>query len=259
MAEPQNVVAAPRSQAAGGPAAMGFVGRAPPNSIEAEEYLLSCCLLDGGETIARCLEARLAPEAFYFPPNRIIFETLCAIYQKSPPVAIEVLIEELRTAQQLEAVGGVPYLIQVSARIPTTAQAVYFIEKVRELYLLRELIKVTTSTVEQCYAYQGGLEGFIDRVEQDIFRVTQDRISDAAQSMKGPTLEAMTVVNKLLDKKGELTGVTSGFKDLDEYTFGFQRQEMIVLAARPSMGKTSLALNFAEAAALPKKGAPVPT
>ena len=259
MAEPQNVVAAPRSQAAGGPAAMGFVGRAPPNSIEAEEYLLSCCLLDGGETIARCLEARLAPEAFYFPPNRIIFETLCAIYQKSPPVAIEVLIEELRTAQQLEAVGGVPYLIQVSARIPTTAQAVYFIEKVRELYLLRELIKVTTSTVEQCYAYQGGLEGFIDRVEQDIFRVTQDRITDAAQSMKGPTLEAMTVVNKLLDKKGELTGVTSGFKDLDEYTFGFQRQEMIVLAARPSMGKTSLALNFAEAAALPKKGAPVPT
>ena len=169
------------------------------------------------------------------------------------------LIEELRTTKQLEAVGGVPYLMQVSSRIPTTAQAVYFIEKVRELHLLRELIKVTTSTVEQCFNYQGGLEEFIDKVEQDVFRVTQDRISDAAKPMKEPTHEAMTVIHKLMMKKGELTGVTSGFKDLDQLTFGFQRQEMIVLAARPSVGKTSLALNVAEAAALPKRGEPVPT
>ena len=205
--------------------------------MEAEEYLLSCCLLDGGDTIARCLEARLAPEAFYFPPNRIIFEKLCALYQRSPPVGIEMLIEELRTAQQLDAVGGTPYLIQISARIPTTAQAVYFIEKVRELYLLRELIKVTTSTVEQCFAYQGGLEEFIDQVEQDIFRVTQDRISDAAKPMKEPAREAMTVINKLMMKKGELTGVASGFKDLDQLTFGFQKQEMIVLGGPPLDGQ----------------------
>jgi replicative DNA helicase len=243
----------------GGQAGSLFSGRTPPHSVEAEEYLLSCCLLDGGDTIARCLEAKLSPLAFYLPANRLIFEKLAELYQKSPPVGIEMLIEELRTTKQLEAVGGVPYLMQVSARIPTTAQAVYFIEKVRELYLLRELIKVTTGTVEQCFSYQGGIEEFIDKVEQDIFRVTQDRISDAAQPMKEPTHEAMTVINKLMMKKGELTGVTSGFKDLDSLTFGFQRQEMIVLAARPSVGKTSLALNVAEAAALPKKGHPVPT
>jgi replicative DNA helicase len=236
-----------------------FAGRTPPHSVEAEEYLLSCCLLDGGDTIARCLEAKLAPQAFYLPANRVIFEKLCELYQRSPPVAIEMLIEELRTTKQLEAVGGVPYLMQVSSRIPTTAQAVYFIEKVRELYLLRELIKVTTSAVEQCFNYQGGLEEFIDKVEQDVFRVTQDRISDAAKPMKEPTHEAMTVINKMMMKKGERTGVVSGFKDLDDLTWGFQKQEMIVLAARPSVGKTSLALNVAEAAALPKKGAPVPT
>ena len=260
MAETPSLVAPSRPQSVdAGPVAGAFVGRTPPHSLEAEEYLLSCCLLDGGDTIARCLEARLAPDAFFFPPNRIIFEKLCALYQKSPPVAIEMLIEELRTAQQLEAVGGVPYLIQVSARIPTTAQALYFIEKVRELYLLRELIKVTTSTVEQCFAYQGGIEEFIDRVEQDIFRVTQDRISDAARPMKEPTREAMMVIDKLMMKKGEKTGVVSGFKDLDDLTFGFQKQEMIVLAARPSVGKTSLALNIAESAALPKKGDAVPT
>jgi replicative DNA helicase len=260
MAEITSAPLSPRVPAGGGDlAASAFAGRTPPHSVEAEEYLLSCCLLDGGDTIARCLEAKLAPAAFYLPANRVIFEKLCELYQRSPPVAIEMLIEELRTTKQLEAVGGVPYLMQVSSRIPTTAQAVYFIEKVRELHLLRELIKVTTSTVEQCFSYQGGLEEFIDKVEQDVFRVTQDRISDAAKPMKEPTHEAMTVIHKLMMKKGELTGVTSGFKDLDQLTFGFQRQEMIVLAARPSVGKTSLALNVAEAAALPKKGEPVPT
>ncbi len=230
-----------------------------PFSAEAEEYLLSCCLLDGSDTIARCLEKRILPEAFYVPANRIIFEKLVELYQKQPPVAIEVLAEELKTSRQLDEIGGFAYLMQVSGRIPTTAQADYFIEKVRELYLLRELIKVATKAVEQCYSYQGGMEEFIDKVEQDIFAVTQDRITDGAKQMKGPTTEAMAVITKMMMKKGELTGVSSGFKDLDQFTFGFQRQEMIVLAARPSMGKTSLALNFAEAAAMPRRGEGVTT
>ena len=170
---------------------------------------------------------------------------------------VAVLAEELKTARQLDAVGGYAYLAQISGRIPTTAQAQYFIDKVRELHLLRELIKVATGAVENCLNFSGGLEEFIDKVEQDIFRVTQDRISDSAKQMKEPTHEAMNVITKMMMKKGELTGVTSGFKDLDALTWGFQRQEMIVLAARPSIGKTSLALNFAEAAALPKSGEPV--
>jgi replicative DNA helicase len=236
-----------------------MVGRMPPHSIEAEEYLLSCCLLDGSDTIARCLEARLPSAAFYSPANRLIFEKLCELYQKNPPVDVAVLAEELKTSRQLESIGGFAYLTQISGRIPTTAQAQYFIEKVRELYLLRELIKVATGAVENCYSYQGGLEEFIDKVEQDIFRVTQDRVSDAAQPMQAPTKEAMNVITKMMMKQGELTGVTSGFRDLDQLTFGFQRAEMIVLAARPSMGKTSLALNIADAAALPRRGEPVAT
>jgi replicative DNA helicase len=228
--------------------------RGMPHSVEAEEYLLSCCLLDGSETIARCLEAKLPPAAFYVPANQIIYEALCDIYSRRPPVDVAVLAEELKTARQLDAVGGYGYLAQISGRIPTTAQAQYFIDKVRELHLLRELIKVATGAVENCLNFSGGLEEFIDKVEQDIFRVTQDRISDSAKPMKEPTHEAMNVITKMMMKKGELTGVTSGFKDLDSLTWGFQKQEMIVLAARPSIGKTSLALNFAEAAALPKHG-----
>jgi replicative DNA helicase len=237
----------------------GMVGRTPPHSVEAEEYLLSCCLLDGSDSIARCLEAKLPGAAFYSPANRLIYEKLCELYQKSPPVDIAVLAEELKTSRQLDSVGGFAYLTQISGRIPTTAQAQYFIDKVRELYLLRELIKVATGAVESCYSYQGGLEEFIDKVEQDIFHVTQDRVSDAAKPMKEPTHEAMNVITKMMMKKGELTGVSSGFRDLDELTFGFQRAEMIVLAARPSMGKTSLALNMAEAASMPKKGEGVAT
>jgi replicative DNA helicase len=234
-------------------------GRAPPHSLEAEEFLLGCCLLDGADTIARCLEAKLPGAAFYSSANRVIYEKVCELYQKSPPVDVAVLAEELKTSRQLDAVGGYAFLSQLSGRIPTTAQAQYFLDKVRELHLLRELIKVATVTVENCLNFQGGLPEFIDKVEQDVFRITQDRISDSAKPMKDPTHEAMNVITKMMMKKGELTGVSSGFKDLDALTWGFQRQEMIVIAARPSMGKTSFALNIAEAAALPRKGDPVPT
>src|SRR5690606_6664877 len=233
-----------------------LIGRSPPHSIEAEDYLLSCCLLDGNDVVARCLEGKLSAAAFYSSANRIVYEKLVELYNSGTAIDLAVLAEELKTSRQLDEIGGYAYLTRISGAIPTTAQAGYFIEKVRELHLLRELIKVATGAVENCYNYEGGLEEFIDKVEQDIFKVTQDRISDAAKQMKGPTQEAMQVITKMMMKKGELTGVSSGFKDLDQFTFGFQRQEMIVLAARPSMGKTSLALNFAEAAAMPKRGDP---
>ncbi|RXK55452.1 replicative DNA helicase [Oleiharenicola lentus] len=231
--------------------------RSPPHSAEAEEHVIACCLLDGSDTIARCLESRVTAEAFYLPQNRLLFEVMLELYQKSPPVSLEILAEELKTRRQLEAVGGFPYLMQVTGKIPTTAHAGYFIEKVREKHLLRELIKTATGAVEQAYSFTGGLEEFVDKIEQDLFKVTQDRVSDNAQEIKEAIKDANTVIAKLLMKKGELTGVSSGFKDLDAMTFGFQRQEMIIIAARPSMGKTSFALNIAEAAAMPKKGDPV--
>jgi len=230
-----------------------FSGRTLPHSIEAEEYLLSCCLLDGAEVISRCLEARLRPESFYLGTHGLIFERLLELYNRQMPIDVAVLSEELKTTKQLEAVGGYAFLTQVSGRIPTTAQAGYFIEKVRELHLLRELIRSATGAVEECYNFSGGIEEFVDKVEQNLFAVTQNRVSESVKQMKEPTREAMNVITKMMMKKGELTGVSSGFKDLDALTFGFQRQEMIVLAARPSMGKTSLALNIAEAAALPRE------
>jgi replicative DNA helicase len=190
-----------------------------------------------------------------------LFEVIVELYEKGTPLTLEVLSEELKTRRQFEAIGGFAYLIQVVGKIPTTAHAGYFIEKVREKHLLRELIKSATGAVEQCYGFTGGIEEFVDKIEQDIFRVTQDRVSDSAKHIDIAIKEANRVIAKLVLDRGEPTGVTSGFKDLDAMTFGFQKQEMIIIAARPSMGKTSFALNIAESVALPvsAKRAPVST
>lgn len=234
----------------------GGVGRSLPHSLEAEEYLLSCCLLDGSDVVSRCLEARIKPESFYDPKHGIIYERMLELYNRQAPIDISVVAEELKTARQLDQIGGYAFLTQVSSRIPTTAQASYFIDRVREQALLRDIIRTATGAVEDCYGFSGGIDEFVDQIEQKIFGVTQNRVSESAKPMKDPTREAMNVITKMMMKKGELTGISSGFKDLDALMWGFQRTEMIVLAARPSMGKTSLALNFAEAAALPKKGIP---
>src|SRR5215212_5570143 len=238
-----------------GAAALAAVGRTLPHSIEAEEYLLSCCFLDGADVVSRCLEARIKPESFYDSKHGIVFERLLDLYNRQAPIDISVVAEELKTARLLDQIGGYAFLTQVSSRIPTTAQASYFIEKVREQALLRELIRSATGAVEDCYGFTGGIDEFVDQIETKIFNVTQNRVSETAKQMREPTREAMNVITKMMMKKGELTGISSGFKDLDALMWGFQKSEMIVLAARPSMGKTSLALNFAEAASMPKKGA----
>lgn len=229
------------------------IGRTLPHSLEAEEYLLSCCLLDGADVVSRCLEARIKPESFYDSKHGIVYERLLDLYNRQAPIDVSVVAEELKTARQLDAIGGYAFLTQVSSRIPTTAQASYFIEKVREQALLREIIRSATGAVEDCYGFSGGIDEFVDQIETKIFSVTQNRVSESAKQMREPTREAMNVITKMMMKKGELTGISSGFKDLDTKLWGFQKKDLIILAARPSMGKTSLALNFAEHAALPKQ------
>lgn len=235
------------------------LGRSLPQSREAEEYLIACCLLDGTDSISKCMEKRLTEDAFYTPANRTVFKTIIDIYQTRPPVAIEVVTEELAKAGELDEIGGVSFLVEISSKIPTTAQVDYFIDRVRELHILRNLIGVGTSAVQQCYEFTGGLEEFVDKVEKEIFEVTQDRVSDAAKTMAQTTKDAWVVIDKMMHHKGEITGISSGYKELDAMTYGFQKAEMIILAARPSMGKTSLALNMAEFAALPKRGEPAAT
>jgi hypothetical protein len=136
-----------------------------PWSEEAEQHVLACCLLDGSDTIERCLEGKLTADSFFSAANRVVFEVILDLHRVSPPVTLEVLAEELKTRRLLESIGGFSYLMQVTGRIPTTAHAAYFIQKVREQEVLRSLIKTATGAVEQCYSYTGGIDELMTNVE----------------------------------------------------------------------------------------------
>ncbi len=243
-------------------APLQVAGRTLPQSEEAEAGLLACCLLDNSDVVARCQEQKMTAEAFHNPGHRMIYESICRVYDKKSTVDLILVCEDLKDQGQLDEVGGPAFVSELTNRIETTAHAVHFIDLVREKYLLRRLIRTATQTVEKCFNFaHEGLETFIGEIEQEIFRISEDRISESAQPISESVGEAVKIIHKLIERKGELSGLTSGFADLDKLTFGFHPQEMIVLAARPSMGKTSLALNVAEAVVLPQKerNKPVPT
>lgn len=160
------------------PEESGTPGRVPPHSVEAEEQLLSACLLDGGDVIQKCLDAGVRSDTtFYVPANRMIYARLLVMFDAGKPIDIAILAEELKTSKLLDAIGGYAYLTRISGRIPTTAGASYFIEKVRELETLRELARICTGTVEDTYGYTGGLEEFL--------REQENRLTDFCARARG--------------------------------------------------------------------------
>lgn len=231
-----------------------MIARSLPHSLEAEEYLLSCCVLDGQDVIPRCTVAGLTSESFYDPKHGLIYGVLEELNAAGRSTAAETLAEELKTRLQIDSVGGYQFIAQVSQKVPTTAQSSYFIQKVRELSLLRQIIHAATAAVENCHNFTGGIEEFVDQVEREMFAVTQNRVTDRLQSSAAVSLDAMRVMTGMILRKGEMTGVRSGFRDLDTLTWGFQPSDIVILAARPSLGKTALALNIAEHVLLPGRG-----
>jgi len=233
-----------------------------PHSVEAETHVLACCLIDGAsaETISLCVSRGLSAAAFYAAGNRLLYERMVELYETRGQVDIAVLAEELSKKGELERAGGLSGLSSLAMSIPTTAQAAYFIERVAELHLLRELVRVGDSIRSQCLAHAEGSVGeLVDQIESELFEVSQQRIRGAVPtSFSAYVEESMAVFARMQARKYSVTGVRSGFRDLDALTYGFQPGEMVVLAARPSMGKTALALNFAEAAALPPARADLP-
>lgn len=152
-------------------------GRSLPHSLEAEEYLLSCLMLpeSGADTLAGCLRSVIRPESFYDTKHGVIYRTILRLFAASRPIVIEVVAEELKTAGDLDQIGGYAFLTQVSARIPTSAQASYFIERVRSLSLLREIIRTTTGLAEDAYGAQDGVDAFAGAVSQRILALTSDQ------------------------------------------------------------------------------------
>ena len=197
------VSAPPHTKATAKPAP----GRVPPHSVEAEEQLLSAILLDGGEMLDRADDAGIAAESFYVPANRVIYARLLAMRVAGKPIDLAVLAEELKATRQLDELGGYAYLTRISDRVPTTAGASFFIEKVRDLALLRDVIRVATGAVENCYNYTGrdDLENIITplRSAGEGKDSTLDRFRAALLDMANPPAEPEP--RFLIDRKSVCT------------------------------------------------------
>lgn len=229
-------------------------GRVPPNSVEAEEQLLSACLLDGADVLNRAIEAKIRPASFYFPANRVIYEIMLRCLDARKPIDLYIIGEELKATRQLDEIGGYGYLTRVSGRIPTTAGAAYFIEKVRELAILRDCIRAATGIVEDAYGYSGGLDEYIGKAEASMLSATQDRIAGDSSHAGALVEGALADFVECAKNPGKMMGLPTGYKDVDVIVGGLRPAEMIVIAGRPSSGKTSIALNIAENLAIPRPG-----
>ncbi len=231
--------------------------RTQPHNIEAEEGLLAACLIDGGhDVITTCIESHISPECFFKTQHQIIFSAIIALFEQGNPVDEIILHEYLVKEGNSEEIGGIAGIYHIQGRIETPAHAKYYAGIVHEKYLLRRLIRTSREATEACYEQQEDISVFIDRIEEEIHNISSGRIIKVATPIDEPLEQAVADIYAMLNGKSEADGVMSGFRDLDGMTYGFHPGQMIVLAARPSVGKTSFAMNFAEHAILPDGGRP---
>lgn len=236
--------------------------RVPPHSLECEQALLACCIFEGGqESVTACIEAKIEALSFYKPAHQTIFQVFLELYQEGVPIDDIILCDRLKSKGTLDAIGGYSYINDITNRIQTPVHLPHYLVRVRDLALIRRLIRTSTQTIEQAYADQDNIEQFLENVEQEIFKISEGRISETAKPLKDSIDGACGLVKQMIENRGALTGISTGFADLDKMTSGLHPQEMIVIAARPSMGKTSIALNIAEAAIMAndRGKTPVPT
>lgn len=219
-----------------------------PQNIEAEQSVLGSMLLDKS-SIAQALES-LKEEDFYKGAHKIIFSSIVELYSKDTPIDMVTLIEHLRSEKKLEEAGGITYITEISTSVPTTANLQYYIKIVEEKALLRKLIKASTEIIEDSYTKQNEVSGVLDNAEKRIFDIAQNEVTQDYEHISTVLERGFTEIEKMFINKGGITGIPSGFPELDAKTSGFQKSDMILIAARPSMGKTTFALNLAEYAAM---------
>jgi replicative DNA helicase len=237
---------APRRKPAPSPAA-GRADRLPPHSPEAEQGVLGCVLLSPNECMGQCIEKfKSGEEVFYDLRHQTIFKTLAEMYDAREPIDIITVQQRLKDKQLLDEVGGIAYLSTLPDTVPSSANLSYYGEIVQEKFLLRKMIRICTDVVNRVYDFEGEVDGLMDEVERDILRISESRVQSQTTTIKDLVKKAINTIEDFHQRQGTLTGVGTGFNDLDKMTSGLHGGEMIVIAARPSMGKTSLAMNIAE-------------
>jgi len=220
--------------------------RSLPQSIDAEKGVLGSILLLPQTVLDECIKRQVSPKYFHLPAHALIFSTLVEMHEAKRPIDLISLTQFLEDAHKLDEVGGAAAVTDLFTFVPTAANASYYLEIVREKYLLRQIISTCTEYAARAYSEQNEVPILLDEVEKKVLAIGRDRFAGVTKSMKSLALGALESVEKLFESRGALTGLASGFRDLDEITNGLQPSEMIVIAARPSMGKTALAMNIVE-------------
>jgi replicative DNA helicase len=220
-----------------------YVGRSAPWSAEAEQAVLGAMLLDQDAAL-RAVEL-LDDTMFYREAHRRLFRTMLALTERRVVIDHVTLHDELERRGELEAAGGVDYLAELVDAVPTTANLEFHTKIVRDKAILRRLIETATSVIAEAYEGRSGASDLLDNAESRIFQISQERGDEGFMRIKEMLWPTMERIESLQRSGKSITGVPSGFLDLDDKTSGFQRSELIIVAARPSMGKTALCLNLA--------------
>src|ERR1035441_6282796 len=223
------------------------IDRLPPHSPESEQGVLGCIFLSPNDVIPECINILGETiEAFYDLRHQTIYGAMMEMYEKREPIDVITLQQHLKNGNMLEDAGGIAYLSTLPDVTPSAANVSYYAETVREKHLLRRTIQVCGNAISMVYDSEGEVDVLIDQVERDIMKISQSRSKVGDKTVKEFVKEALSDIEASFQRQGAIGGISTGFHDLDKLTDGLQRGEMVVLAARPSMGKTSLAMQIAE-------------
>lgn len=217
--------------------------KVPPQNIEAEQSILGSIMIEN-DAFPKVIET-ISREDLYKESHRKIFDAMIELFEKSEPIDLITISEELRKRNVLEEIGGEAYLSTLASQVPTAANVRYHAKIIREKALLRALIKSSSEIASKVYEENLDADELVDHAERIIFNISDKRIKTSFVELKSLIKGSFETIEHLYDKKSAITGIASGFKDLDERTSGFQRSDLIVIGGRPSMGKTAFSLNIA--------------
>lgn len=226
-------------------------GRLPPQAVDVEQSVLGAMLIER-EAIPRAVEI-LAEDAFYNPKHRRIYASMLSLFERGNPVDLITLSEELKRREDLEEVGGAYYLTELTTMVASAANVEYHARIIAEKSLLRKLIETMTGLITRAYDPASDAFDLLDSAESEVFRISDSQLRKTATSMNEVLKETLARLEAIHGQTGGITGVPSGFTRLDEMTGGWQNSDLIIVAARPSMGKTAFALACARNAALHPK------
>lgn len=225
-----------------------YFNKVPPHDAEAEQAVLSSMFIDR-EAVSVAMEV-LKGDDFYRPDNRAVFEAALELFAKGEPIDIITVKNRLEEKGIFEQVGGIGYISQIASSVGSSVNIRNYAKIVKDKSVLRTLIKTTGEITQQCYDGKESINHILDNAEQGIFNIMEGRSSSGIFHIKDVAVSAFERIEDIYKNKGKLTGVPSGFADFDAKTAGLQPSDLILLAARPSMGKTAFALNIAQNAAI---------